>query len=698
MESQKSLFSQEESKRYLSIVYNDESYQSDIKKLFDAEKFDKLLICTFVSSPKYFFKETKSFESIELILGIEDSANAQKYIFDVKNISDFFKSLDKKILNKIGNNQIQIRFTNLNTTIHSKIYIQLNTTTCDSRVMIGSANYSATAFGNKKQYEELLVYDSSYNKKLTDYYLQRYEEIKGDTINFVPDRIKKKIKSEELKVLTLSNEESLEVLQERMDAVQAVVAIPDALDESIKATKQILAQADEEVKKELQSIATTKQLIEIVTKPTKGKIGFIKQAQFVKQKEQIITKVLHEKKIVKEFKDNRIDLIYSEIDSQILVKNNQDDKLVSYAKKADESVLREKLILLEKFISAYTQYTMNNEGDTQKRIFEAILYSFSSVYIWRLREEAIHQQGREEIKSAIPLFMLIAGMAQSGKTHLIKFISQIMDNHGEYYHYIKQAKLSSMNQINPQIINQFFCEENITPIFVDEIEKDYYSSTSTASSGYKGESYIKNLTNAKNGKHPCMIATSNTDFSANSQVMRRMYYIQLNNPFNSDKKEETAEYFTTILNEFGVELYRDFLFRLEEKFAEGIKIDVNDILAPARDIFLEYFEILDMKVPSYFSKNRIDDYYLRGKVMWGDLYNVKYKGFKEDRKNNIILLDDEYVFGSKMSANREKKELLQYLPIGVLREEKGIVRLDYQKFFQFIEKKSRNTGFLAKIL
>jgi len=123
-----------------------------------------------------------------------------------------------------------------------------------------------------------------------------------------------------------------------------------------------------------------------------------------------------------------------------------------------------------------------------------------------------------------------------------------------------------MNQINPQIINQFFCEENLTPIFVDEIEKDYYSSTSTASSGYKGESFIKNMTNAKSGKHPCMIATSNTDFSANSQVMRRIYYIQLNNPFVSDKKEETAEYFTNILNEFGTQLYQDFLFRLEKNF------------------------------------------------------------------------------------------------------------------------------------
>ncbi len=692
-----SLFSQENSKQYLSVLYNDEVYLGNIKELFDAKKFDRLLICTFVSSPKFFFKQTKAFDSIELLLGIEDSQIAQKYLFDPKYTDDFFKSLDKPTLEKITTNKVTIRFTTIGTTIHSKIYIQQNSKTKETRVMLGSANYSATAFGNKKQYEELLVYDSTYNKKLTDYYLQRYEDIKIETLDFIPKRIKKKIKTEELKILTLSSEESLEILKERMDDIQAVAVVADELDESLKATKQIIAQSHEDTKKELQSIANTKQLIEIITKPTKGKIGFIKSAQFIKQKEQIITKVLQEKKIIKEFKDSRISLIYSEVDSQILLKNDGNDELSTYAKQADKQTIKEKLLLLEQFISAYTKYTMNNENDTQKRIFEAILYSFSSVYIWRLREDAINQQGRDEIKSAIPLFMLIAGMAQSGKTHLIKFISQIMGNHGEYYHYIKQAKLSSMNQINPQIINQFFCEENLTPIFVDEIEKDYYSSTSTASSGYKGESFIKNMTNAKNGKHPCMIATSNTDFSANSQVMRRMYYIQLNNPFDSDKKEETAEYFTNILNEFGTELYQDFLFRLEKRFSEGIKIDVNDILSPAREIFLEYFDELDMKVPSCFSKNRIDDYYLRGKVMWGDLYNVKFKGFKEDKKQNIILLDDEYVFGSKMSANREKKELLQYLPIGVLREEKGIVRLDYQKFFHFIDMESKNSGFLHKL-
>ena len=690
-----SLFAEpEQKKQYLSILYNDEAYEGEIQHLFDASKYDKLFICTFVSSPKYFFKQTQAFDEVELLLGIEDNDNAQKYLFDPKYTNEFFKSLDKTTLEKIASDKIRIRFASVGSMIHSKIYILVNSDLNASRVMIGSANYSASAFGNTKQFEELLVYDSEYNKKFADFYIQRYDEIRANTLDFVPQRVKQKIVSQEMKIITLDNEESLELLKDRMDAIQGVVVLPDNLDESIKTTKQIIAQAEESTKQELRSIAKTKQIIEILTKPSKGKMGFIKPAQFIKQKEQIITKVLQEKTIVKEFQDSRTQLIYIEANAHIFLKNDSNEELFLFPKRINQKMLQQKLQLLEKFISAYTTYTINKEGDTKKRIFESILYAFSSVYIWRLREEAVNQQGRDEVKDSIPVFMLIAGMSNSGKTHLIKFISQIMGNHGVIYAYKKSAKLHSMRHINPQLISQFFYEENVTPIFVDEIEKEYYSSNSSTTSGYMGESFIKSTTNTKDGHHPCMIATSNTDFSANSQVMRRMYYIQLNNPFDIDKKEETAEYFTTILNEFGIELYQDFLARLDEKFMKGIKIDVNDILAPAREVFLDCFKELDVQTPSYFSYSRIDDYYIRGKVMWRDLYTIKFKGFKEDKKEGVILLDDEYVFGTKMSANREKRELLQFLPIGVLREEKGIVRLDYQKFFTFIEMRSKNDGFL----
>ena len=691
-----SLFSQTKTIDYLSLLYNDTEYKKNINTLFEPDKFNEIYICTFVSSPKYFFTQTKEYKKIELLLGIEDNVNADKFIFDPKYTSDFFKSLPNETIKKITNESIKIRYTKPGITIHSKIYIQRNSDTNNIRVMLGSANYSNKAFANNNQFEELLIYDSNYNSKIAEHYIQRYNHIKENTLDFVPKYLRKKIDQEELKIITLNDEESLEILNEHLQNIQAAVILPDELGEDIQRTKKLIAKQEENAKKELRSIVKSKQIIEIVTKTTKNKTEFIKPAQFVRKKEQIITKVLSPTKVVKEFKDNRVELVYSEKDEHIFLKDEKTDILTMYAKEASKEILKKKLEHLEQFISAYSKYTMNTEEATQKRIFEAILYAFLSPYIWKLRETAMWQQGRDEVKSAFPLFMLIAGMAQSGKTHLIKFISQIMGNHGSYYHYIKQAKLSSMNQANPKIIYQFFEEENLTPIFVDEINKEYFSSTSSATSSYMGEGFIKNLTNAKEGRHPCMIVTSNTDFSANSQVMRRIYYIQLNNPFDSSKKIETAEYFTTLLNDFGTDLYKDFLYRIEQKFKDGIEINVNDILAPARDVFKKYYEMLEMKTPSYFSNKRIDDYYMRGQEMWRDLYKMRYSGFKEDKKTNIILLDDEITFGTKMSANREKKELLQYLPIGVLVEDKGIVKLNLEKFFKFIDQKSKNSGFFKR--
>ena len=83
--------------------------------------------------------------------------------------------------------------------------------------------------------------------------------------------------------------------------------------------------------------------------------------------------------------------------------------------------------------------------------------------------------------------------------------------------------------------------------------------------------------------------------------------------------------------------------------------------------------------------------------MWRDLYDMKYTGFKEDKKTNTILLNDEIVFGIKLNSNGTKKELLQYLPIGVLVEDKGIVKLNHKNFFDFIKQNSRNLGFFQKI-
>ena len=693
-----SLFSSNNQVKYLNIIYNDEVYTGNIENLFDNKEFNSLSVCTFVSSIKYFFNKVNDFDKIELLLGIEDGENAQKFLFDPNYTSSFFSNLDKKTLIKILNNDVSIRFTSTGTTIHSKIYILKNLKTNNTRVIFGSANFSTKAFGGDRQFEELVVYDSLYNSKIVDIFLQRYEDIKKHTNDFIPDIIRKKAKDEE-KIIILNAEDSLDILQDRLKNAQIGVVLPEDLSKNIESTKKVIVNQEENLKKELKSIEQTKTVIEIVTKATKGITTFITPAQFIKNKEQLITKVLKPQTIIKEFKDSRMNLVYSPLENHFYIKSeeSEDNTLEQFTKECDKTIIKEKLELLDKFINVYTKYTMNKEEATKKRIFEAILYAFTSPCIWKIRENIMWQQGRDESKSAVPLFMLIAGQSQSGKTHLLKFISQIMGNLGNYYHFSKSSKLSSMSEINPQTIYNFFEEENLMPIFIDEIIKDYFSSNSSSTSSYMGEGFIKKLTNAKDGKYPCMIASSNTDFSANSQVMRRIYYIQLNNPFDVSKKSEMDDIFTTLLHDFGNDLYRDFLFKLEQKLNSGYEIDTNDILKPSREVFKEYFKILDMPIPSYFSEERIDDYYIRGQQMWRDLYDMKYDGFKEDKKTNTILLNDEIVFGIKLNSNGTKKELLQYLPIGVLVEDKGIVKLNHKNFFDFIKQNSRNLGFFQKI-
>ncbi|MGH2308115.1 phospholipase D family protein (plasmid) [Arcobacter cryaerophilus gv. pseudocryaerophilus] len=693
-----SLFSTSNQAKYLNIIFNDQIYNGNIEELFDTKEFNSLSVCTFVSSVKYFFNKVNQFEKIELLLGIEDGENAQKFLYDPNYTSKFFSNLDKKTLTKILDNNVSIRFTSNGTTIHSKIYILKNLETKNTRIMFGSANFSTKAFSGDRQFEELVVYDSTYNSKIVDIFIQRYEEIKKFTNDFVPDIIRKKVQKED-KLIILNAEDSLDILQNRLKDVQIGVILPEELSKNIETTKKVIINQEENLKKELKSLEQTKTVIEIVTKATKGINSFITPAQFLKNKEQLITKVLKTQTIIKEFKDSRINLIYSPLENHFYIKGEEsnDNTIEKFTKECDTTVLKEKLELLDKFINVYTKYTMNKEEATKKRIFEAILYAFTSPCIWKIRENIMFQQGRDEAKSAIPLFMLIAGQSQSGKTHLLKFISQIMGNLGNYYHFSKNSKLSSMSEINPQAIYNFFEEENLMPIFIDEITKDYFSSNSSSTSGYMGEGFMKKLTNSKEGKYPCMLASSNTDFSANSQVMRRMYYIQLNNPFDTSKKSEMDDFFTTLLHNFGLDLYKDFLYRLDQKINNGYEIDTNDILKPSREVFKDYFKTLDIPTPSYFSEERIDDYYIRGQKMWRDLYDMKYTGFREDKKNNTILLDDEIVFGTKLNSSSIKKELLQYLPIGVLVEDKGIVKLNYKNFFDFIKQNSKNLGFFKKI-
>ncbi len=674
------LFSDRGKRNYLNVVHNDKVVQCKLQQIFDASRFDTLGVATFVASPKFFFRATKEFTNITLVLGTEDN-ELGNFFFDMDSQNDFFKELDEETRQKIMDERFKVFVVPPGYTVHSKVYIMENSKSGKRRCAFGSANFTERAFGNKRQYEELLVYDDDYNPGIVDIYTKRFKELLGFSVDFIPDRIRDKIKDTAINVLTLSEEESIDVLKENIKKINTVAVIGSELAETLDLLKIELEDHEGQVRKELEVVRNEKELIKIITATKKGITALVTPMEITRRQDMIVTRVLRKAVVKKEFVDSRTEFLYSARDA-LLYKTGPNNLSEPLQKVLNADAVKTKIKLLGNFIEAYDSFTVNKKTDVQARIFEVLLYSFMAPYIWKIRDDAAMAENREEIRANMPIFMLVAGQSHSGKTTLIKFISRAMGNLGTYYHYVKQAALTSMEQINPQIINNFLGEENLMPVFVDEIVKEYFSTTSSGTSLYMGEGYIKSMTNARKGPHPCVIATCNTDFAANAQVMRRVYYIQLNNPFDVSKRKETDQYFNPIYEEFGDDLYRDFLSRLEAKIRNVYQAGHDDFLKIGRDIFKSYFNETGTEVPKWLSNTRIDDYYARGKEMWQHLYISRRRGFKIN--GGELLLDDDIVFGSKMGSGRDKREWLQYLPVGVLIEDKGIVRVNRERFFEFI--------------
>jgi hypothetical protein len=681
------LFSILDKIEFLQVLYNDKSEEFNFDRIFDHTSFDEISIITFVSSPRFFFEKVKPFKKVTLILGIEDNASISRFYFDPVAQNEFYKDADDETISNIKNGNLKIYFSPLNTSIHSKLYILKNSSTGSTRIVLGSANFTETALSGKRQFEEILVYDDNYNEALVRFYEERYSYILKHCVDFIPERLKKKLKEGVSFVnIKLSEDDYIEAIKDNVKIINQTISVTEETARELDILKKDIHDQEETIKQSLESVNRTKIIFEAVSKNKNGVTAIITPSEVTRKKDIIIPKIFN-KEIKKEFSDQRVFLQYIPNSESMFRRDIASGHSSNYAVKSDISVIKEKLLMLGKFIAAYDNFTTNDVKETKSRIFEVILYSFVSSYIWKIREEYARLDNKDEARASVPVFLLIAGLSQSGKTHLIKFISKIIGNCGHYYHYNRQSKLSSLDHISPQIIDNFLYEENLTPVFVDEITKDYFSSQSSVSSNYMGEDYVKKITNTREGKFPAIIATSNTDFSANAQVMRRIYYIQLNNPFDTGKKSETTKYFNDIYESFGTELFQDFLHRISQKFREGIPFDQEDFLNIGRSVFLDYFSETEMQVPEWFSDSRIDDYYLRGKQIWQRLYRTKKKGFTEDKTSNEITIDDDIVFGSKLSVSKDKRECLQYLSAGIVKEDKGLVVLNRNKFLKFISKK-----------
>ena len=353
---------------FLNIIKDGQKVKLAVPQIFDSTNFEELYAVTFVSSPAFFFKTTKDFKNVRLILGIEDNekleafGNCLKKFIDPEDQINFWMSLDEKTRENIRKGNITIRFPRPNYPIHSKFYLLKGLN--KNRVIVGSANFTKIAFQNNKQFEELLIYD---NSPLFDLYLERFQELESITIDYIPDSFKKS--KPEVSIL-LNDPEILKNITLDNLTKMVSVAIPEEQMEEIKKRRSII---ESEQRKE----DVFCKVIEVVSRKQKKSGNYSlsvptnSKAKIANSIKVIVTKT---RKGSLEY-DNRMELYYNDSNNQLVYQNEQESKLlVPFSKQATIESIRRNLMAVNCFAESYKKYTQQKDCSACTRIFEIILY------------------------------------------------------------------------------------------------------------------------------------------------------------------------------------------------------------------------------------------------------------------------------------------------------------------------------------
>ena len=219
---------------YCHVVINGKSVDKVYSDLFDYEKYNQMYAATYVSSPQFFSKIAEDFDKVQIVLGIDKEEVNEAFAEGTSEIIlnkgvEFFKSMNKRAKDMVVENNLDIRYADIGTIIHSKLYLLDNDKTGAKRVIIGSANLTESAFSSKiSQYEEVMVFDDN---KIYETYLQRFRVLQNKAVDYIPKKIIKQYKEEQ--VIFVDNEEKLDLIIDRLTEKNTKLLITDELITSI---------------------------------------------------------------------------------------------------------------------------------------------------------------------------------------------------------------------------------------------------------------------------------------------------------------------------------------------------------------------------------------------------------------------------------------------------------------------------------
>ena len=437
-----------------------------IHQLFDPKKYDRLIAVTGKVTADFINKYLSKFISVEIAMNSSqptDEMNADEMVTKValtnallssanKDAAKIFSALTSDNQNNVLNNLFQIEVAPTQV-IHSKFYLLSNSTTHDTRVILGSVDLTEESFdAQRNQFEEVLVFDNNIRlfQNLSDHFKK---DLKPTLRSFFSANLVKAAqkqieeskkdqkdgKQDKQAPVILDNETTDKIAETDMvDLLKHDVQhdidhqlIPGMITKSMRDVTMNRSQDKEKIAKEVKQHDTIYNLQKEAVSPRAQKPKLKTREKITKQVQEALISGMTpqqrdaEKKYTTFLYDRPMERNIANNNSGLYVPNDTGTHPIPFGKVATISEIRDGLKSIDAVMKGYQRFVVDYDDNYGKRFFEAILYSFTAPFLWEIRSKA---SLNPEDGNDVPNFLILGATAGSGKSTLLRIINQLTWN------------------------------------------------------------------------------------------------------------------------------------------------------------------------------------------------------------------------------------------------------------------------------
>lgn len=697
----------------LHVVCNGVQVAMGFDDIFDGNVFDSLCGVAYVAGGSALSRVIQRFAHVRFLLGTRDFAPSMRFVEDfcklqgvmgTEHFLNFWNDMGDISRNKLMEGNFEVRFAR-GYIVHDKIYLLSGTSS--RRVVIGSSNLTATAFGGR-QAELVRIFDN--NDSEWSIYKKRFDELFNDGSEWVsPDMKAEAVKSRDL---TINLSGPVYIVQndtgERQIDVEAIQGFTERdlawrVDQA-KGLQLALSEQPDEIFGNVRAVLECeKQQVDAQGAMAKkilkmGKSGGIEakggKTGRTSAARVIVSKFCNtEKKIPLENDSHRPFLRYDSVTDRIVEVQKESGHMdvQPYSSPAPASQLRQEIEAIFDFLEPYKTHTRSVDGiDLRSRAMEAILFACEGPAVWRIRRALAENWNDVSRLAHMPVCMVIGGTAGSGKTSLLEMIG-LLCGYSSRRFYEAQA-LRDTGAVVDAMENAFEWD-NVATYLMDEIPPVFFGTTKNSGERrVKPERLMKKFSGVDtlDREYPCFIVTTNAGVGGSgeymimeNQVKRRILYVQIDRPFLKEFRHIGFEIKKSCFEKISGYFYKDFMFRLESQIRRGLDAQSmqDDMLSIARHIFREQCTAAGVPLPKWFPIAPVDDSNLRSAKTWrgildcypmsveysGDLVRVKMHEIPIDQSEKLflrrVLPSDVIESDSPLTLHRDRFEaMLGILP------------------------------------